>query len=797
MARRMCQIVARALPGREGTTARAMMGDDADDATSDGSLETLPGTEEFLQTAIRELSFRRSPSLKQSPSGRHAENSSAFGSPDAYAAAAAGDSPGDVARDEYDDAENDAIDEFLAASVSPSRPASPSAADPPPVSPRQLMEQMTASLRLEHHVTEAVLEDILEEALLRTAYPDENHTTSRSPPPAPEPVPVPAPSPIITRAGPYSSSPRTPGSGHGPGHGHGPGPSPPTPRSPADAAMIDARVKLSEALRAIAESLAAGRWAEIDAAAAPARTSADLEDQLELDAVGVTGAIVRVWKACDAASSALTAAMVEREEELAGLGAGGVAGSATTTPTSNAAPRRYPTSGSPRRARRQMLEEAVFSAWMQSGDNAANLMFSEEPLPTTASWPLSPGGGAAKRSEAGEVLEEAAAETIEENVAAAAAAAASAPSPDGRDLLAGADVARWAGSVGVASPASAADESPRLEGARRTARWRAVVRQLALASLQRIQADAALAMDEADEAKDSTAAAAAADAEPRSPSPPPSPPPPMSHAARRSAMRSAQEWEDLELIAEYMTTTRLLSAAMDEWREWTAVSRENRRAALERERAMAVVEREIARMEFIQRCLRGWRDHCRRIERERRARFGAVSRKSIRAITSSPKSPARLLSPPRDESARLTPTSFASVALTTSQRVRQRMAAAGVRALAPGTPGTTGRFSPLSARGVGDAESPGSRGDSSPKSPVAPPAPTPVRIFSSSGKKSRSRDRDRDRADAVEFARPTLGSSPRAASGRGASDFADPSELGGLGGADGSLLRQIYGSSDI
>ena len=278
--------------------------------------------------------------------------------------------------------------------------------------------------------------------------------------------------------------------------------------------MIDARVKLSEALRAIAESLAAGRWAEIDAAAAPTRTSADLEDQLELDAVGVTGAIVRVWKACDAASSALTAAMTEREEELAGSGAGGVAGSATRTRTPNAAPRRYPGSGSPRGARRQMLEEAVFSAWMQSGDNAANLMFSEEPLPTTASWPLSPGGGAAKRSEAAEVSEEAAAAaaaaTIEENVAAAAAAAASAPSPDGRDLLAGTDVARWAGSVGVASPESAADESPRLEGARRTARWRAVVRQLALASLQRIQADAALAMDEAGEAKDSSAAAAAA-----------------------------------------------------------------------------------------------------------------------------------------------------------------------------------------------------------------------------------------------------------------------------------------------
>ena len=769
-----------------------MMGDDADDATSEGSLETLPGPEEFLQTAIRELSFRRSPSLKHSPSGRNAENSGAFGSPNADAAAAAGDSPGDAARDDYDDAENDAIDEFLAASVSPPRPASPSAADPPPVSPRQLMEQMTASLRLEHHVTEAVLEDILEEALLRTAYPDQDHPAPRSPPAAPAQAPAPAPAPILTPpAGRSSSSPRTPGP---------PGPSPPTPRSPADAAMIDARVKLSEALRAIAESLAAGRWAEIDAAAAPTRTSAEFEDHLELDAVGVTGAIVRVWKACDAASSALTAAMTEREEELAGSGAGGVAGSATRTRTPNAAPRRYPGSGSPRGARRQMLEEAVFSAWMQSGDNAANLMFSEEPLPTTASWPLSPGGGAARRSEAAEVSEvsdaaAAAAATIEENVAAAAAAAASAPSPDGRDLLAGADVARWAGSVGVASAASAADESPRSEGARKTARWRAVVRQLALASLQRIQTDAALAMDEAGDAEDS--AAAAADPEPRSPSPPPSPPPPpMSHAARRSAMRSAQEWEDLELIAEYMTTTRLLSAAMDEWREWTAVSRENRRAALERERAMAVVEREIARMEFIQRCLRGWRDHCRRIERERRARFGAVSRKSIRAITSSPKAPARLLSPPRDESARSTPTSFASVALTPSQKVRQRMAAAGVRALAAGTPGTTGRFSPLSARGNGDTGSPGSRGYSSPRSPVAPPAPTPVRIFSSSRKKSRDRDRDRDRADAMEFARPTLGSSPRSASGRGARDFADPSELGGLGGADGSLLRQIYGSLD-
>ena len=127
-------------------------------------------------------------------------------------------------------------------------------------------------------------------------------------------------------------------------------------------------------------------------------------------------------------------------------------------------------------------------------------------------------------------------------------------------------------------------------------------------------------------------------------------------------------------------------------------------------------------MEFIQRCLRG-RDHCRRIERERRARFGAVSRKSIRAITSSPKSPARLLSPPRDESA----TDADVLRLRRAHPVKSETAngrGGGARARAR-YPGNHRAFLPLSARGVGDAESPGSRGDSSPKSPVAPRRPRP------------------------------------------------------------------------
>ena len=53
---------------------------------------------------------------------------------------------------------------------------------------------------------------------------------------------------------------------------------------------------------------------------------------------------------------------------------------------------------------------------------------------------------------------------------------------------------------------------------------------------------------------------------------------------------------------------------------------------------MAVVEREIARMEFMQLCLRAWKTHCREADRERRARYRLVSRNSIRKLTRTPSS---------------------------------------------------------------------------------------------------------------------------------------------------------------
>ena len=85
------------------------------------------------------------------------------------------------------------------------------------------------------------------------------------------------------------------------------------------------------------------------------------------------------------------------------------------------------------------------------------------------------------------------------------------------------------------------------------------------------------------------------------------------------------------MIADYMSTTRVLSSALDVWRGWSEESKVARRAAREREMAMAVVEREIARMEFMQTCLRAWRAHCRDADRERRARYRLVSRNSTQA----------------------------------------------------------------------------------------------------------------------------------------------------------------------
>ena len=102
------------------------------------------------------------------------------------------------------------------------------------------------------------------------------------------------------------------------------------------------------------------------------------------------------------------------------------------------------------------------------------------------------------------------------------------------------------------------------------------------------------------------------------------------------------------MIADYMSTTRVLSSALDVWRGWSEESKVARRAAREREMAMAVVEREIARMEFMQTCLRAWRAHCRDADRERRARYRLVSRNSIRKLTRTPSSASPKTRSPRD-----------------------------------------------------------------------------------------------------------------------------------------------------
>ena len=272
-----------------------------------------------------------------------------------------------------------------------------------------------------------------------------------------------------------------------------------------------------------------------------------------------------------------------------------------------------------------MLEEAVFSAWMQSGDTSSNLMFSEEPLPTAETWPLSPGGG---------------------NGDGSAAAA--------RFAAAAADAAEDASSSPNVYPNAA---SPKPGGRDRANRWRAVVSRLALASLRRARGDPGADPDASEEPRagsdldrvdttstfvpvpvgfdfqnESTAYGGVSILSPASPPRPPSPP----FAVRRSRARSSLEWEDLSLIASYMTTTRLLSTALDEWRARAAAAKARRRAARERRRAAAMAERERSRVAFARGALLGWRDACRALSRERRARYGSVSRASIRKLTRSP-----------------------------------------------------------------------------------------------------------------------------------------------------------------
>ena len=76
--------------------------------------------------------------------------------------------------------------------------------------------------------------------------------------------------------------------------------------------------------------------------------------------------------------------------------------------------------------------------------------------------------------------------------------------------------------------------------------------------------------------------------------------------------------------------------ANDEWRARAAAAKARRRAVRERRRATAMAERERSRVAFARGAFLGWRDACRALTRERRARYGSVSRASIRKLTRSP-----------------------------------------------------------------------------------------------------------------------------------------------------------------
>ena len=634
---------------------------DNDDAASDASsLDDLPGPDEFLATAIQKLSLKVSPERGSPLGGFTGLSPSAFpGSGLDGGSAGANDDPNasETSSVTYDETELLAIGEFLEAAASPLRPNSPLVVDDrPSSSPKRAMEEMTASLKLEHRVTEAVVEDIIDEAEMRVAYPDtkpvlfqndlnagvllrDRAVRSRLGDANEDDLETETP----METAPTSPSPSVSGNLHlldeeqfreiqknrlTASRGG----------ESADEAMRQARARLSDALRTVAETLTSDNK----------ESGCVTESEMEENAVGVAEAIALVWHACDSACAALATAL-EREDFLesnstttesgSGFGTAGAPFSVSNGPGPASAGPTAPNALAAKE-KRAMLEEAVFSAWMQSGETSSNLMWSEGPLPTTKTWPLSPG----------------AVDTETESTKSAKAFAAAA-----------ADAA-------FCSPPSSLN-SGREEGhtprsADRARRWRSVVKQLALASLRRVSSE----MGEDDSSFDFTAAGSDLDQSittstflpvpPGSPSlspsqntqdressekglrdffgdnAPPGPasssPPPTPHAVHRSGTRSALEWDDLRLIATYMTTTRLLSAGLDEWRARTSSAKTRRRLAREQRRVVAVAERERCRVEFARQVLIRWRETCHTLTRERRARYGSVSRASIRKLTRSP-----------------------------------------------------------------------------------------------------------------------------------------------------------------
>ena len=303
---------------------------DADDdaASAASSLDDLPGPDEFLATAIQKMALKVTPE-RASPGGgaRGQSGSPAGASRDGSGALQPGDDDAAGSRAssaDYDEEEREAVVHFLAAAASPLRRAAPVDGRPAD-SPKRAMEEMTASLKIEHNVTEAVVEDILDEAEMRAAYPaaSGSFVPFEAPETPMETAPT-SPSPSVganlhlLQDAEHTRSLRALRERLGAGDG---GDAEAyaelesyreKERTAADRAMRAARARLSDALRAVASSLVScsGDPARSGAFSIPKSSS---EGELDPDAAEVAEAIASVWQACDAASAALASAMEARD----------------------------------------------------------------------------------------------------------------------------------------------------------------------------------------------------------------------------------------------------------------------------------------------------------------------------------------------------------------------------------------------------------------------------------------------------------------------------------------------------
>ena len=335
---------------------------DSDDG-SEGSLDTLPGAEEFLHEARKELKLER------------AARSSPLPGVAASAIGASGDStlppvPVDSSDDDVLDAASAGDDDGRASAADDDRSASI-----PSVSARQ------ASLedRVESAVLDQLMADAIEEFIVPRATVDalernlEDRVGADDPRGAASPSdPLPPMRPPTTKILHPVASPSPPP--------RSPSPSP-SPSSPPAIAVHEARLALSNALHAIADDLVSKRYDGGDVEEdIPLPAAAAAEDDVRKEAVGVTGAIVKTWRACEEASTLIMSVMTAEENKREGS----VGRASSASPWSVRT--RSPTT---KAEARLALEDSVFAEWTETGLNADVLVTDDDrALPSASEWPL-------------------------------------------------------------------------------------------------------------------------------------------------------------------------------------------------------------------------------------------------------------------------------------------------------------------------------------------------------------------------------------------------------------------------